>query len=156
LDSSPKQKRNLNPKRRTKRVCRSTSRALSSVDQPGRLGPTESRLMSVGRPFLCQGRSGGRPFLCHSRSGGRLGHVCVRRAHRSTERSTGVCPPVNQAVDRALSRPASMSFSLPLTSDLCAISSISFISSLRTHSSDSLFFRALSLLYSGKRHKKIF
>jgi len=28
---------------------------------------------------------------------------------------------VDRAVDRALSRPASMSFSLPLTSDLCAL-----------------------------------
>ena len=72
-----------------------------------------------------------------------------RSLPRSIGRSTGPClctsctpvdcavyrapPPVDRMVDRALSRPASMSFSLSLTSDLCAISSISFISSLPTN-----------------------
>ena len=94
----------------------SVNRPLSLIDRPSRSGPTGSWLTSVGRP-------GGRSFLCLSRPSGRPGHVCARRAHRSTEQSTGLCPPV----DQALSRPASMPFSLPLSSGLCAISFISFL-----------------------------
>ena len=73
--------------------------------------PTECWLMSVGD-------HSDRPFLCH----GRPDHICARRAHRST-----------RAVDRAhwsigffhglLQAP----FLLPLTFDLCTISSLPII-----------------------------
>jgi len=70
-----------------------------------------------------------RPFLCYV-------DQAVDRAMLRTS-----CTPVNRAVDWALSigrwavdqalpRPALMPFSLPLTFDLCTISSIYFISSL--------------------------
>ena len=107
MHSTPKQKRSLNPKRRTKRD-RSVNRPLSLVDRTSRPGPTESWLISVGRPL--------RSTVPLPRStDGRSSHVCARHAHRSIGRSIGFCFGLLQ-----------VPFLLPLTSDLCAISSISF------------------------------
>ena len=97
----PKTEKESGSRKETKRVCRSTGpgQPLSSADRPGRPGPIESSY-----PSVC--RLGGRPLLCH----GRPGHVCARRAHRSTGWSTGLCPGL-------LHTP----FLLPLTFSLCAI-----------------------------------
>ena len=79
------QKRNPIPKGSRKRVCsRPAGRPThATVDRAGRPGPTESSLLSVGRPgrsiaiFLCTfvhaGRPGGRPASSTDRPGGRPG-----------------------------------------------------------------------------------
>jgi len=94
LDSTPKQKRSLNPeRRRNASIGRPAGRPTPVLGRSaGRPGPTESSCLSVGRP-------GGRPILAtvdwampvHVMHTGRLGG---RPAfiHRSTGRSTGLCP----------------------------------------------------------------
>ena len=107
-----------------------------SVDRPGRSGPTESSLMSVGRPA-------------------RRSTVPLPRSTvplpRSIRQSTGPylcmsCTPVDRAVDQPRLRSTGRStgyrlgllqapFLLPLNFNLCAISSISFylLSFYRNH-----------------------
>ena len=123
MDSTPKQKKSPNPERRQN----------ASVGRPALVLGQPSRSTRTNREQLPFSRSTGRSTVpYHGRPGEQPGHVCARRAHRSTGRSTGLvhrstgwwtrpCPGLLQCL-----------FLLPLTSDLCAISSISFISSLPT------------------------
>ena len=76
---------------------------MCSVDRAGRPAPTESSVLSVGRP-------GGRPFFSHGRPGGRPEYSCARCTHRSTGRLIGSYPGLLQCAVLA-----------PLSSDLCDI-----------------------------------
>jgi len=78
---------------RTKHVCRSTDLCSRST------GPVNQDQPRAGS---CLGRLLGRPFLCNGQPDGQPGHVCARRAHRST----GAVDRALSADDRALSKPA--------------------------------------------------
>ena len=74
---------NLTPTRKEVQILtgepRPVDRPSSTVNRPSQPAPTESSLLSVGRPFQCHGRPPGRP-----------GYVCTCHAHWSTGRSIGL------------------------------------------------------------------